>query len=142
MNIRLLIKYNFLMLIFLLSACAENIVESTTSIDEKLNQEPLSTTFAEIQSNVFNKSCALSGCHVSGVVSPDLSDNAYTRIVHKPSSGGLNYIEPNNPEQSYLLKKIIGQGISGSRMPLSSAPLSQSVIDSITIWINDGAKNN
>ena len=131
-----------IIVLFLLSSCADHIVESTPSIDETIIQVPVSTTFTEIQSNVFNKSCAFSGCHVSGSIAPDLSNNSYDRIVGKPGSTGLNYIEPNNPTQSYLLKKILGEGISGSGMPIRSSPLSQSVIDSITTWINDGAKNN
>jgi len=139
---KLQIVYVIFILTFILYSCADHIVESTASIDEEIIQDPVSTTFTEIQTNVFTKSCALSGCHVSGLVAPDLSNNSYDRIVSKPSSSGLNYIEPNNPTQSYLLKKIIGEGISGSRMPISSSPLSQSVIDSITTWINDGAKNN
>lgn len=141
MNIRFLISFTFLSAVIFIS-CGDSIVESTPSIDEKINQAPVATTFNQIQSNVFDKSCALSGCHVSGVVSPDLSNNSYSNIVGQPSSSGLNYIEPNNPAQSYLLNKIIGQGISGSRMPISASPLSQSVVDSIITWINNGAKNN
>ncbi|MEE9431562.1 MAG: hypothetical protein V3V16_11005 [Melioribacteraceae bacterium] len=131
-----------LFFIFLISSCSESIVETTPTIDETDFQNPISTTFASIQTNVLNKSCALSGCHVSGIVAPDLAGNAYNRIVNKAGSTGLNYIEPNNPENSYLLKKIIGQNISGSRMPRGASPLSQSVVDSISSWINDGAKNN
>lgn len=128
--------------IYLFSSCADSIVESTPTIDETDNQNPISTTFTSIQTNVLNKSCALSGCHVSGIVAPDLSGNSYNRIVSKVGSTGLNYIEPNNPDNSYLLRKIIGQNISGSRMPRGASPLSQSVVDSISSWINDGAKNN
>lgn len=137
-------KYLFILLLLLfLGSCAENIVESTTSIDENLDDIAVAPKFSEIQSNIFNQSCAFSGCHVSGSVSPDLSGNSYSNIVNKPSSTGIDYIEPNNPSNSYLLQKILGNsGINGSRMPLSTSPLSQLQIDALTEWINDGAKNN
>ncbi len=120
-----------------------NIVESTPSIDEKDEPKIESATFTNIQSDIFNQSCAFSGCHASGSVNPNLSGTSYEIIVNKKSSTGMDYIKPNDPDNSYLLQKIIGSnGIHGSRMPLNSSPLSQDKIDIITEWINDGAKNN
>lgn len=131
-----------LSLLLLLTYCGDNITESTPSIDENEALD-VAPTFSEIQSNVFNKSCAFSGCHASGSVNPDLSGNAHANIVSKTSSTGMDYIKPNDPTNSYLLQKIIGSSsISGSRMPQGSSPLSQGTIDSITEWINNGAKNN
>jgi hypothetical protein len=124
-------------------SCSESIVESTRSIDEDETPIDVVSKFSDIQNSVFNQSCAFSGCHSSGSVNPDLSGSAYSNIVNKQSSVGLDYIEPNDPDNSYLLQKIIGSSsISGSRMPLNNPPLSQSQIDSIIEWINDGAKNN
>ncbi len=126
------------------SSCSEHIVESTPSIDQILtNNNSVSPTFTDIQSKVFNKSCALSGCHIAGVQSPDLSVNAYNVIVSKSSTNGLNYIEPGDPNLSYMYLKLIGAGnISGSQMPKNGPPLSQSVLDSIKAWITNGALNN
>lgn len=126
-----------------LTFCADSIVESTPSIDEKDEPKIESATFTSIQEEIINKSCAFSGCHVSGSVSPNLADNSYTNIVSKKSSTGMDYIKPNDPNNSYLLLKILGSsGINGSRMPLNSSPLSQEKINVITEWINNGAKNN
>jgi len=138
-------KLLFALMIFFLSfatACSDSIVENTPSIDDENKGSTISTTFSAIQKNVLNKSCAVSGCHVSGVVTPDLSGNSYKNIVNAPSSRELNYIEPNKPNQSYLLQKILGEKISGSRMPIGASPLPLNVVDSITAWIYDGAKNN
>jgi len=128
----------------LFSACSDHIVESTPSIDQILtNGNSITASFSDIQSKVFNKSCALSGCHVTGVQSPDLSGNAYNVIVGKASTKGLNYIEPGDPNQSYIYLKLIGaSNISGSQMPKNGPPLQQSVIDSIAVWISNGALNN
>lgn len=132
-----------LSLVLIFTNCADQIVESTASIDEKEDPQIVSATFTNIQNDILNKSCAFSGCHVSGSVNPNLSGNSYSNIVNKQSSTGMNYIKPNDPTNSYLLKKLIGSsGINGSRMPLNSSPLSQDKIDIITEWINDGAKNN
>jgi len=124
-------------------ACSENIVESTPSIVEVDENQTLAPKFSEIQTNIFNQSCAFSGCHVSGSVSPDLSGNSYSNIFNKQSSTGKAYVEPNDPSNSYLLQKVLGaSGINGSRMPLSASPLTQTQLDAITDWINDGAQNN
>ena len=126
-----------------LTFCSDSIVESTPSIDEKVEPKIESATFTSIQTEILNKSCAFSGCHVSGSVNPNLSGNSYANIVSKKSSTGMDYIKPNDPNNSYLLQKILGSSvINGSRMPLNSSPLSQEKINVITEWINDGAKNN
>lgn len=125
-------------------SCSGDIVESTPSVDELINNtEQVSATFSDIQNKVFNKSCALSGCHVTGVQFPDLSGNAYNTIVNKPSSNVKDYIEPGLPTQSYMYLKLTGgSGIIGDRMPKNSPPLSKPVLDSISVWITNGALNN
>ena len=136
----------YIVLIFFsigLTFCSDSIVESTPSIDEKVEPKIESATFTSIQTEILNKSCAFSGCHVSGSVNPNLSGNSYSILVNKKSSTGMDYIKPNDPNNSYLLQKILGSsGINGSSMPLNSSPLSQEKINVITEWINDGAKNN
>ena len=132
----------FIMVIFLAS-CADQIVESTESIDGENEEIAIAAKFSDIQENIFNQSCAFSGCHSTGSVSPDLSGNSYQKIVNQQGSVGLDYIKPNDPTNSYLLQKVLGSNsISGSRMPLSSSPLSQAKIDALTEWINKGAPNN
>ena len=60
------------------------------------------------------------------------------------SNAGANmpWITPGDSTQSYLLYKIIGThssvGGGGSTMPFSG-PVSQSDIDDIELWINQGA---
>jgi hypothetical protein len=102
----------------------------------------MSATFSDIQSKVFNITCAVSGCH-NGSVSPDLRASAYSRIVNRPSTqSNFDYIEPRESAKSYLYLKLLGSGITGSRMPRGGAPLSQAKLDSIKKWIDTGAENN
>lgn len=139
--IKLLILVIFTQLFY---NCSDRIVESTPSVDENenQNQEMILPKFSDIQEKIFNKSCALSGCH-AGAANPNLSNNSYTRIVNKQSSVGTNYIEPGDPDNSYLLQKVRGSNnINGSRMPLNSSMLSQNKIDALVEWINNGAQND
>ena len=56
----------------------------------------------------------------------------------------LDRIEPNDPDNSYLVRKIEGgPGISGGRMPAGGAPpLDPSVIQIVRDWVSAGAPNN
>ena len=105
-------------------------------------------TFAQIQTDIFNPSCALSGCH-SGSSSPeglDLDAGAsYDNIVNVPATQDSNKdrIEPGDPDASYLINKVRGDaGISGARMPPSGGGLSGAKIGMLEKWVEAGAKNN
>ncbi|MBU1099377.1 MAG: hypothetical protein KKA84_03150 [Bacteroidetes bacterium] len=128
-------------LIFFVS-CADEIVTNTPTVFDDVPSTEMPASFSAIQETVFNNSCATSGCH-SGSVLPNLSAGvAYSNIVNRTSFEVLDYIEPGEPDNSYLLRKIKGGGISGGRMPDGAPPLNQSVIDSIETWIANGALNN
>ncbi len=142
-HIKLIFVTLIILIQFIISACADSITESTPSVDQNPNSGSIKATFSDIQNKIFNKSCALSGCHVTGVQSPNLSGDAYNTIVNKPSTQGINYIQPGDPAKSYLFMKITGApGISGVRMPRNASPLPQSSIDSVKAWIERGAIKN
>ncbi len=113
---------------------------------EELPPEP-TATFTEIQDTIFTPSCATSGCH-SGSNPPDglnLSAGlAYSNIVNVASvqMSNLFRIEPGDPDNSYLVRKVQGTGIVADRMPLGAEPLTQDQIDLIRQWVSDGAPNN
>ena len=132
-----------IIIIFIFSSCADEIVESTPSILDQQNQNKVLATFSSIQSKVLNISCAVSGCH-NGNTFPTLTEgNAYANIVNVIGSSGQDLIEPGDADNSYLYLKIIGApGIFGEQMPKGLQPLEQGVIDSIKVWINNGAINN
>ncbi len=122
------------LLMLLLAAC-----DDATGFQQA---EETEAEFAAIQANVFDNSCAVSGCH-NGTTSPNLSSGqAYNNIVNITSSRGIPYVDPGDPNNSYLYRKIIGSNISGSRMPLGEGALSSSIADSIEAWIDRGALNN
>mgnify|MGYP005725959929 CR=1 FL=1 len=134
-------KYNqsALLLIFVMfgmSACSD----SGANFEEA---QPAEATFASIQVNVLNRSCAISGCH-NGTESPNLNEGvAYNNIVNRASGQrNFNLIEPGNPNSSYLYLKLVGGNISGGIMPRGQSRLSAAVTDSIRAWIENGALNN
>ncbi len=81
----------------------------------------LSVCFANNIQPIFNKSCALSSCHVPAAQFPDLTaGDSYNAIVGVKSrqQARLKLIDPGNPADSYLVRKINGDpSISGVLMP-------------------------
>lgn len=107
-------------------------------------------TFDRIQKQIFNTSCAVSGCHDSQSQAGGMLleiGAAYTQTVnHVPTNFtaqglGWNRITPNDPEMSFLYHKVTGDlGVGlGSRMPLGRPALAQNLIQIIRLWIEAGA---
>lgn len=94
---------------------------------------------------IFTNNCALSGCHAASTAQAGLvldANRSLDNIVNVPSSQqpGFRRVLPGNPDDSYLVRKISGgPGISGGRMPFGRAPLPQTQIDLIRLWISQGA---
>ncbi len=119
-------------------------------------QTLFSSTFDRIQTQVFNQSCALSGCHDSQSVAGGLLlevGASYGNLVAQPPSNfaafsaGWQRVDavPNvsgDPTTSYLIHKIEGDlpdGSYGERMPLDRAKLNGTLRDIIAKWIQAGA---
>ncbi len=106
-----------------------------------------SVTLTQLQDTIFTPSCATSGCH-AGSNPPDgldLSEGAsFANIVNVASvqMPTLMLIAPNNPDDSYLVRKVEGSGIVANRMPLGQPPLDQSLIDDLRAWVEAGALDN
>jgi len=106
------------------------------------------TSLSSIQNSIFTPTCALSGCHSAGSARAGLvlaSGQSFSNLVNVPSTGvpSFDRVEPGDPNASYLVKKLRGDGdISGARMPLNGSPLSGSQLDMIVSWIESGAPNN
>ena len=83
----------------------------------------LTVTFATNIQPIFDRSCALSGCHDASRVSGlDLSlGKSYAGIVGKRALTRPDrlLIKPKAPDESYVIQKVEGTpGISGQLMPL------------------------
>ena len=103
-------------------------------------------SFQTIQDQVFTPIC--SQCH-HGAGAPEgmqLTDGqAYAMIVGVPSEEvpSLDRIQPGDPDQSYLVQKIMGTAAVGNQMP-DGCPATQPCLDAATIamirqWVSEGA---
>ena len=118
-----------------------------TEADIQSDTIKMELTFSEIQTEVFTLRCATSGCHTG--LNPQQGLNlssgmAYSNIFNITSTEmpSSKLIFPGNSADSYLIRKIRGQNISGSRMPRGRAPLSNALIDAMAEWVDRGASNN
>ena len=103
-------------------------------------------TLQSIQDNVFTPICSF--CH-SATPAPGAPANmnltsaaaSFASIVNVPSVqvGAIDRVEPDNPDQSYLVQKIEGTAAMGVRMPAGGAPLDAATIAAIRLWITNGA---
>jgi len=122
-----------------IASCEEGIVsECPTNLDDV----KFVATFSSIQSELLSKNCALSGCHAGSIPAGGLvlsSGVAYNNIVNKIAYDETMYIEPGDPDNSYLYQRVSTN--TSSVMP-PTGRLPQHMIDTLRVWIENGALNN
>lgn len=112
---------------FGLSGCYKDVILPETAVDP--DGPPQAVSYNAELKPLFNTSCALAGCHVSGAHKPYLAtDISYLQIVN----GG--FVNTIIPKQSILYNKINGE----MKEYIPSAVSRQKVYD----WIRNGAPNN
>ena len=116
-------------------------------------------TFDRIQKQIFNKNCAVSGCHDSqtqagGMLLEDnVTGGAYDNIVdvvpnNAVAAGrGWRRIDGANAsrENSFMYHKLTGDlddDLLGERMPRGRAKLDSFLIEILGLWIDAGAPMN
>jgi hypothetical protein len=117
-------------LIIGLSGCYKDIItpEMASGPDDL---PPKQVSFQTDLAPMFNASCAVAGCHVTGAHKPYLSTAvSYGEIVN----GG--YVNLANPKESKLYQMITGE--MAQYMPAPVKTNTQQVYD----WIRNGAPNN
>jgi hypothetical protein len=102
-----------------------------------------STSFAAVQ-DVLTRRCATPSCHLgfSAAEGLNLEEGlAYgatvnQRALQKPR---LALVAPGDLRGSYLVRKLLGRGSVGARMPFAPDPLSPADLHTILSWIEHGA---
>lgn len=128
-----------LVTVFFIS-CSDGIVSECETLPTDIK---IKSNFSSIQTELFDKNCATSGCHSGQFPSADLDlsrGNAYKNIVGVKSSGDLMYINQGNSSESYLYQRISSNDIFNVMPP--TGRLNQAFIDSLKLWIDNGALNN
>jgi len=112
---------------FGLTGCYKDIILPDVAIDP--DGPPQAVSYNTDLKPLFNSSCALSGCHVSGAHKPYMTaEGSYLQIVN----GG--FVNTVIPKESILYQKINGE----MKEFIPSASDRQKVYD----WIRNGAPNN
>ncbi len=107
------------------------------------------STYHKIQDYVFDKSCANTACHAAPANAGNLNltyglsyQDLVGRVPQNPAAAaaGMKLIDPGNPENSFLLTKLIDPTPEqGVRMPFNAGELHSGKIDAIRTWIAAGA---
>lgn len=121
------------------AGCSDGIVSECPDSIKDVSIRPV---FSSIQSELFNKNCATSGCHSGSIPAAGLvlsSGASYNNIVDKIAFGDTKYIAPGDPENSWLYQRV--NSTTSSVMP-PTGRLPQNVIDTLRVWIENGALNN
>ena len=91
---------------------------------------------------IFHASCGGSGCHINNAKN-GVELTTYSTTM---SSTGTQYasliVVPGSAATSPLIDKIEPSPTHGERMPDGKSALSQTRINAIKQWINEGALNN
>lgn len=112
--------------------------------DDNGNEPTPEVTLAQIQEEIFGAICA--ACH-TGANAPrglrlDSADNAYAYLVNQAADEApeLMRVNPGNPDDSYIIRKLEGAtDIVGAQMPLGGPYLTQEQINKVRAWITNGA---
>lgn len=104
-------------------------------------------TLSQLQAEVFTPRCSF--CHTGGASSLPgamnlTAGNAFANLVNVASreSPATLRVAPGDAASSYLIRKLEGTNISGSRMPLGGPFLGADTIARIKSWIASGAPDN
>lgn len=128
--------------VVLIAGCADQIVSECNDTQPNPGAPKLNT-FKGIQTKLFNTTCALSGCHGNNGTQANLlleEGESYDNLVNVQSSlfPQMVRVEPGDAENSLIINVLRGELL---QMP-PEGKLDDAIIDSIAIWINNGALNN
>ena len=147
---------------FIQSLMVIAVVAGAAACDEKLSSVAgpdtpnLEPTFTSIQRDIFEAPGATGrpacvNCHTANGRTPaaglnlDGGPEVHGRIVNVAArlKTGETIVIPNNPENSYMVRKVQGgPNINGARMPMNGPFLSTGQISILRRWIELGAPNN
>lgn len=134
-------------------ACDNTCGPGSTCVDGECQCAGTTVSFADDVQPVFTAGCASQGCHDGGRGRPGGPGGGGSRLDLRPGSSYDSLLEettscgpvlaPGEPENSVLIGKLTGEEVcSGSQMPKGDEPLPQEIIETIAVWICQGAENN
>ena len=125
------------------------LLASTGCGDEMVDGIPDNPTMEDVHRLVLEPACAQAGCHdLSGAGELVLTSTAASReglvnaesVNETASASGILRVVPGRPDDSFLMRKLIGPTLGeGLPMPIDNA-LTQPYIDLVERWIEQGAQ--
>jgi hypothetical protein len=106
--------------------------------------EPTCTLGIDVEQELFIPTCGASGCHAAATPAASLdmtSDGVASRLVGRASACGSLLIDPDDPANSEILKRLSDSPECGSRMPLVGAPLSPEQVSCVRAWVFDALRS-
>ena len=109
---------------------------------------PAAATLTQLQGKYFGAICANchngSGASLPGVMNLTTAANSFAALVGVASieRPALMRVKAGDSANSYIIHKLTGVDINGSRMPLGLDPLTADQIAEVSGWIDAGAANN
>ncbi len=95
-------------------------------------------TYSSTVQRIFNRSCALSGCHGAGTPAAGLELTSWEDLFRGSEHGEV--VVAFRPEESHLVDHLTGA--AEPQMPYGRDPLPAEEIDLIRDWIAAGARND
>jgi hypothetical protein len=111
---------------------------ATPTISYATNIQPIYDTSCATAGPCHNASAVAFGLNLTAAASYDATVNVES--IERPQ---LFFVEPGNPDDSYLVRKIEGgPDIAGDQMPIDAPPLTADQITAIRQWITECALDN
>jgi uncharacterized protein (TIGR03118 family) len=131
-----------------LDAAGNSTTSAAVAVTVSNAPAPAAATLTELQTKYFGPIC--SGCHTGtggtlpGVMNLSSAAASFAALVNVTSiqRPALMRVKPSDSANSYIVNKLKGVDISGSRMPLGGTPLTDAQIAEVVSWIDAGAQNN
>jgi hypothetical protein len=121
----------FTVILIVLQSC----YDATTLVIDNNPAVTKAVSFKNDLIPIFDKSCNMAGCHITGGKQPDLTESkAYSSLIVG------SYVNVNVPEQSVVYLYLTGK--KTPQMPLGAANNPSNINNLMLAWIQQGAKNN
>ena len=132
---KLYLSYSLLALL-LVSACQNKVIDNSAIVEVEV------VSFANDVLPIFESTCGGEGCHINESVNQVELTNYQTTINSFAETYNKAMITPGDVAGSPLVEKLLANPAFGVRMPDGGPPLSNTQIEIISTWVEEGALNN
>ena len=120
----------------MLSACQNKVIDNSAIVEVEV------ASFANDVLPIFLATCGGAGCHVNEAVNGVELTNYQATINSFAETYNKALVIPGDVVGSPLIEKIRANPSFGVRMPDGAPPLSNTQIETISTWVEEGALNN